>query len=416
MPIESEVYGSPVGRDGSRRETLRPFPEGARAQILEQARDRLVLLLPAGPSRVSRSGGIGLLAMNGTFIGGMAWWTSQAIGVAQNAFIIACMAVCTIFLAAFSSVILVIWLRLRFLETWILVEPGRIAVKNTLFGRSVLKTYDVEPDTVATFVSSQMAGDNSTPGFNIRIRCGRKKIVFGTVLGLDEKQWILDEINRIVSGGDPLLASVILRDGKFEFVPDDVTPEQAGGNVRIDQSDAGILAVEATAKPRTALRRAGVMLTFVLSGLVSLWLLGNLFMSWWPRGMPLLIRTAFTAVALLFVGIFLWGHAAILFVTTKITIDRERLARSRTGAVFGRPKSIPTSSVTQVVVRTRDDPRGRRDGKSYRRLPDRGGAECLARTASGSLELSLLHETKDVLQIAGLVRFQLRRFEQTSPE
>ncbi|HEV8001087.1 MAG TPA: hypothetical protein VGP63_14470, partial [Planctomycetaceae bacterium] len=391
MSIQSDVNATPVMATASRRQRLRPFPEDARAQILEHSPDRLVLLLPAGPSRVSRSGGIGLIAMNAVYGGGIAFFISLgAAGVPGGLFFLS---IAVVLVAAFSTLIFVIWLRLRFTEMWILIEPSRVAVKRTLLGRSRLKTLDALPDAVATLVSNQMARDDIKPGFNVRIGSGRKKIVFGTVLSLEEKQWICDEINRVLSGDDPLLSSVVLREGKFEFVPDEVAPGQARGNVRIDQSDAGVLAFEAIGKPRTALRRAGSLLTFVLSGLASLWLLANLFMRWWLPGMSFLWLCGFTVFPLLFAGMFCWTSAATLFVTTRIKIDRERLTRSRTGTFFGGTKSIPTSSVTEVVVRMRDDPRARRDGKSYLRLPDRGGADCLVRTASDSLQLSLVEET-----------------------
>jgi hypothetical protein len=414
MSIQSDVNATPVMATASRRQSLRPFPEDPRTQVLEHSPERLVLLLPAGPSRVSRSGGIGLIAMTLTYAGGIGYFISQGFGAVPVGLLF--LALFVILVAIFSSTVFVIWLRLRFTETWVLVEPSRVAVKNTLFRRSVLKTLDVEPDTVATFVRNQMAGGDEKPCFNIRIRSGRKKIVFGTVLSLEEKQWICDEINRVLSGDDPLLSSVVLREGKFEFVPDEVAPGQARGNVRIDQSDAGVLAFEAIGKPRTALRRAGSLLTFVLSGLASLWLLANLFMRWWLPGMSFLWLCGFTVFPLLFAGMFCWTSAATLFVTTRIKIDRERLTRSRTGTFFGGTKSISASIVTEVVVRMRDDPRARRDGKSYLRLPDRGGADCLVRTASDSLQLSLVEETADVLQIAGLVRFFFLRALAAEPQ
>lgn len=410
MSIESEQDGTQVG--SARREPPHSFPKEGRAQILEHSSDRLVLLIPAGSSRLSRGWGLGLIAMNLSFVGGMAYWTSQAIGKAQNAFIIAVLVMFAIFLAVFSAVLLVYWLRFRFTETWILVEPSRIAVKDTLFRRSVLKTFEVDPDTVATFVPNLMANDDSKQkDFNVCVRCGRKKIAFGTLLSLGEKQWILDEINRILSGGNPQLWSVVLREGKFEFVPDEVAPDLAGDSIRIDRTDSDGLVFEADAKPRTALRRAGWLLELVLSGSATVWLLGNVFMRWWPAGAGLLGIFLLSIFPLFFAGALCWGSAGILFVTTKIAIDRQRLTRIRTPALFGRRKSIPTSSVTEVVVRTHQDPRRLREGKLNWRLPNRN-ATCLVRTASESLELSLMHESQDLLQIAGLVRFQLKRFEQ----
>jgi hypothetical protein len=414
MSIESKVDGSPVGDDGSRHDPLRPLPEGARARILEYSLDRLVLLVPAGSSRMSRQGGFGLLAMNASFVGGMAYWTSQVIAFGQRGFILFVLAAFAVFLGGFSSVILVIWLRLRFTEMWLLVEPSRIAVKRTLFGRSRLKTYDADPETVATFTRNWQVSDaESEEKRRICVRCGRKKIEFGDVLSLQEKQWILDAINRVLSGDDPQLRSLVLRDGAFEFVPDDTAPEAAGGQVRVEQLDADGLALEVTARPRTALRRASWLLMLVLSGLAGLGILANLFMRWWGGG--ILSTLALSAFPLAFAGIFFWTSAELLFVTTRITVDRERLTRTRTGTPFGRHKSIPTSSVTEVVVRTKEDPRGRRDGKAYWRLPDLG-PDCVVRTANGKLELTFLHQTQDVLQIAGLVEIQLRRFKPPAPE
>ena len=158
MSIQSEVDGSPVGDDGLRHDPLPPLPEGALAP-LRYSLDRLVLLVPAGSSRMSRQGGFGLLAMNASFVGGMAYWTSQVIAFGQRGFILFVLAAFAVFLGGFSSVILVVWLRLRFTEMWLLVEPSRIAVKRTLFGRSRLKTYDADPETVATFTRNWDVGD-----------------------------------------------------------------------------------------------------------------------------------------------------------------------------------------------------------------------------------------------------------------
>ena len=93
---------------------------------------------------------------------------------------------------------------------------------------------------------------------------GEKKVVFGTVLPLGEKQWVLDEINSILRGDIPQLQSVVLAEGRFEFVPNEVAPEVANRNIRVDRSDADALVFEAVAKPRSRLGQAAWMLELVL--------------------------------------------------------------------------------------------------------------------------------------------------------
>ena len=132
----------------------------------------------------------------------------------------------------------------------------------------------------------------------------------------------------------------------------------------------------------------------------------------WPGGAGLFAICLISAVPLFITVAMAWGSAAVLFVRTEVTIDRERVTRTRTPALFGRAKSISTRSITEVVVRTRQDPRELQDGKLSWRLRNRN-ARCLIRSASESLDLCLQHEPQDVLLIAGLVRFQLERFART---
>jgi hypothetical protein len=408
MEFDAKTANTEPRVDDSQCLPLRPFPDGSRAKVLEQARNRLILLLPNGPSRQSQGYLLYLVAMTGSFIGGLVLFTSLA-GLNRGAIVALCL-LFGLLIAANAALPLRMWLRLRFLERWILVEPTQIAVKLTMFGRSKLRTYVVGPGTVAILVKSWLQDrDRKQKDFNVAIICEGKKIVFGDLLSLDEKQWIVDEINRILRGDEPKLRAVTIRENKFEFVPDAISgpSEPNGFSVQITQT-GGRVEIKVRARPVRFMRRVGWVIMLVLSTLGALCVITNLLMRWWPSGAALPLLLAFTAVLIFITAGMWWGSVAVLFVETEIMVEAERMTRRRKPAWFGREKSLPTASLREIVIRSPTDPRGFKEGKPYWFVAGRI-ADCIVRGQSGSIQLSLMHESRELLSMGGLVRWQLEQ-------
>jgi hypothetical protein len=408
--MQSDLESLGLGGDGEDLQfrPLRPFPEGGRSQVLEHTRTRLILLLPAGPSRESQETLLGLIAMNLSFLGALILFTSLAQG-AQRGFLLIVWLAFGLFSAVASTVPLRLWTRRRFMETWILVEATQITTKRTLFGRSKLKTYLVRPDTVARFVTAwSQERFRKEDSFNVLIPCERQKLAFGDLLSFDEKRWILDEINLILRGDFPRLRAVRIRENKFEFVPDEIAPDtlEADTNAQVTVSGANQLEIRISAKPRRLRDQLGWAIALLTSTAAVVLITANLFTRWWfaRRSTPELL--ALSAVPFCIAVLMSCGSAAILFVNTKIVVDSERLTRCRKYLVFARTKSMPTPSIKEIVIVSPTDPRGFSDGKARWLLNGRG-VQCIARSDSNALRLGLCHDAPQTILIGGLVRGQL---------
>jgi hypothetical protein len=86
------------------------------------------------------------------------------------------------------------WFKGWFGKTYILVERDRLVVRFVLLGREKIKEYVLTPDSRASLVESYQQNDR--PVYAVSVQTAGKSAKFGTFLKQEEKQWIVDRINR----------------------------------------------------------------------------------------------------------------------------------------------------------------------------------------------------------------------------
>jgi hypothetical protein len=186
-------------------------PPGGKLQIVDQSDSRLVLSVPAGGKKAR---GIGCFAVlwlaitipislvflsvdDANWEGGKAppFWGMVA------------------FFGLFYAVgfgMLYAWIRMRFMEVLVAVEPGRLTIQRTLLGRKKLKRCELADDAHAELVESYRS--NEVPVYTVRINTLDGDEKFATSLSREEKQWIANTINRFL-GHEPGANAGLSEDG-----------------------------------------------------------------------------------------------------------------------------------------------------------------------------------------------------------
>jgi DNA-directed RNA polymerase subunit RPC12/RpoP len=101
------------------------------------------------------------------------------------------------FLGIFWAVglgMLYFWLRGRFGKSYILVEPERLVLKTELFGREKFREYVLDPQSRAALAESYR--QNEQPVYKVAVTTAGKTASFGTFLSDEEKNWLVERINR----------------------------------------------------------------------------------------------------------------------------------------------------------------------------------------------------------------------------
>ncbi|MBI1313997.1 hypothetical protein GC176_22100 [bacterium] len=182
-------------------------PPGGKLQIVDQSDSRVVISIPAGGKKAR---GIGcfavlwlaitipislvfLLVDDADWEGGQAppFWGMVA------------------FFGLFYAVgfgMLYAWIRMRFTEVLVAVEPGRLTIQRTLFSRKKLKRRELADDARAELAVAYTSND--VPVYNVSVGTTDGDEKFGTALSRDEKQWIVDTINRFLGHETSTLAGL----------------------------------------------------------------------------------------------------------------------------------------------------------------------------------------------------------------
>ncbi len=95
---------------------------------------------------------------------------------------------------AVGLVMLYFWIRGRFGRTYVLVEPDRLVLKTELFGRERYREHQLDANSRAQLEESYRQNDQ--PVYKVAVRTVGKSVGFGTFLGHDEKNWIVERVNR----------------------------------------------------------------------------------------------------------------------------------------------------------------------------------------------------------------------------
>jgi hypothetical protein len=204
----AETFDCPNCREGirladiapeiARRNANRPFleelveetPPGGRIQCRQNGEELVIFIQPG------RSGNTTFMGFFSIFwLGFMGIFTSAVIGSGEKDQ--SALPLFAIFIGIFwliGFMLFYFWLKGRFGKTYILVERDRLVVRFVLLGREKIKEYVLTPDSRASLVESYQQNDR--PVYAVSVQTAGKNAKFGTFLKQEEKQWIVDRINR----------------------------------------------------------------------------------------------------------------------------------------------------------------------------------------------------------------------------
>ena len=211
-------------------------PPGGKLQIVDQSDSRLVISVPAGGGKAR---GIGCFA---------ALWLAITIPISlvflsvDNANWEGGKAPPTIFMVLFFGVfyavgfgMLYAWIRMRFMQVLVAVEPGRLTIQRALLGRKKLKRCELADDAHAELVESYRS--NEVPVYTVRINTLEGDEKFATSLSREEKQWIANTINRFLGYGES--SSAGLSEDGWPTICDDCGSELLTGEKKRICLDCG---------------------------------------------------------------------------------------------------------------------------------------------------------------------------------
>ncbi len=215
-------------------------PPGGKLQLIEDSESRLVISIPPGGKKAR---GIGCFAV---------LWLAITIPLSILFFSVPAEnweggdAPPTIFLLLFFGLfyavgfgMLFVWIRMRFMEVLLAVEPGRLTIQRTLLGRKKLKRCDLTKDSQAELVVSYTSNDD--PVYTVRINTADGDEKFATALSRDEKQWIADTVNRFLGHE---ISSDGLSDGGWPTICDDCGGELLIGEAKRVCAECGKVITE----------------------------------------------------------------------------------------------------------------------------------------------------------------------------
>jgi hypothetical protein len=89
-------------------------------------------------------------------------------------------------------------LRMSFIRTFVLLEPGRLAVQTSIFGRKKIRQYAIDDSCEARLVVAYE--QNEEPVYRVDIETPDGTAKLATALSLSEKQWLARGINQFITG------------------------------------------------------------------------------------------------------------------------------------------------------------------------------------------------------------------------
>jgi hypothetical protein len=187
-----------VAPDSTRPGSLNAPAAGLAEESLPGARLRsyvagsqLVLHIPPGSSRRARSLGL-FAAVWCAFVG---VFTAMAIGTGglqpPQVYVL------VPFLAVFWLIGLAMfrfWLWARFGKTYVLLEPDRVVVRKELFSREKFKESSLREGSRAKL--EMVYEEDGRPVYCVAVTTAAKPARFGTFLAPEEKDWLVERINR----------------------------------------------------------------------------------------------------------------------------------------------------------------------------------------------------------------------------
>lgn len=367
---------------------------------------------------------------------------------------------------------LIAWVRMRFTQTYLAVEPAQFAIQKTVFGRKKLKKIPLDQNSHAELVESY--SENDVPVYAIQVEGIGETEKFGTRLSYPEKRWLATTINQFLgvdgrsssegTGASSLPdycgdcgSELIAGDGKrvcsdcgrvyLEGDSDSDSDAESGrdfsaatdprgsvskiierppaidpydlpadSKIRIDLDDGETLAFSYAIQVPLGIKLvAGTFLTFFCCA----WYGGvvTFIVTAVSGDEPLPVKIGITAFASLFLffGLMPLGSLlAIFFGRAWLSMSRDKV----TGAIgfwfLRKKKAISTSSITDVGLTTTTFSsrrmRSRQFNSSTRTSSVFSGQKgCMIQSSEFNMPLTMSSDMQFNEQVAGLARFQLKR-------
>lgn len=414
---------------------------GSRVQVVEQARDRLVLFIPGG-------------GMNANAIGCFAIIWNSCISFILAMFISGILKgngpkldslLCISPFVAVGLGIGFYALRLRFERTLLFVERDRAALRRTLFGWTRTEEVELEKGSIAALALSYEQNDQ--PVYAVTLNGIGRMLRFGTALSNTEKEWVVDRVNEIIGVRAPDQPKPVVRHvercvqcggslgtaaeanaqdeltcpfcghvHRGEIIsmepaqlirrPSDAEPVPEG-----PFPDAIIRIVEQTPDRLEFWMRAthsigiGIGLAIVVGIFAVIWngiawtfVLNVLRSPGFAMVFPLLFLTPFVLIGAASVLAIVY----VLFGYEWVRIDREQ-CRGKWGiGPFGYSIKIPTDQVERVTL---EYGKGANSGQQNRVRVDKHYTAYI-RGVGKSIPMGIIHETNTAAHVAQLVRKQ----------
>jgi hypothetical protein len=429
---------------GESTRALAPVPAGSRIRIVESTADRLVLFIPPGGKNLIGLGFFALVWNLFLTVFTSLWIVGAVRGVNQGpkAPLVEIIPFFGLFWAAGLGMGW-FWLRGRFERTFLLLDRERIVIQRILLGRKRLDETALGTAPRAALVESYQQNDK--PVNRVEVTGANKAAKFGTALGDDEKDWLVDWINDFLgvpTGDEPKDAE------KEDDEPDDDEADEADGDAPVrasspisgdpigarfrdaadapgessadadepGSSDTLVVVVESTPErlhfwyaiaPGSPMRIFASLFLLAIGGILfaivgyTAWnaFQGPLDFSRIVNGLYFL---PFGALGLVIVAFALF----IAFGRTTIDLTREQLVCQWSVGPVRYARRLPTASLHSVrVVRTSNN---RVKNKRVQGSSSGPYTTCVASDGARTLPLTFLNDEPLAKQVASLVNRKLR--------
>jgi hypothetical protein len=178
-------------------------PAGSGIQLAEASESRVVMVIPPGGKRARGMGFFALVWLAITIPAGLIFLYAAISGeVEWEGDDPPPIWAIVLFFSIFWSVGFVmgyVALKMKFESLMLCLEPGRLSIQRSMFGRRKMSTIQLQEHSEAVLRTSY--SENDVPVYRIEIEGAARKQKFGTALQLVEKQWIVQTINRFLGHG-----------------------------------------------------------------------------------------------------------------------------------------------------------------------------------------------------------------------
>ena len=401
---------------GNHPATSHGQPAGSEIEIVESTRDRLVIHIPPGGKK-ARAIGCFAFIWNGF----MAVFTSVWIfaGVQDNAD--APLYVIIPFLGLFWLVGLGMaywWVRMRFMRLYLLIDPSRVAIQRTLFGRKSLKETHLGPKPFAELVESYQQNDVSV--YAVAIEGTDRTAKFGTPHSREEKDWLVDTINTFFGhetasqtgigdvGGNETDFADSVGTPIEPISPDRISPESG---IKVLDSDAERLRFQLAAFPKHPIRYVigGFLLVFGFG-----WIAGTTAMFFAQLGDGLggfdifpIIMGIFFAIAGI-VPMFL-AIAVLHGGTVTVDLNRDQLHVRWHLGPFGISKKVAAGTISRVAIQAGIQVQNNNGRRGRPGVTSSSGKVCMVQAAGKDIPLTSYHDMAVAREVGGMILYQLDR-------